>query len=81
MKKIKITSSGYCEIVQEYAVSDEVYERFVSNISSLSELEFEENQYHLIQLCSELEENAEQVEDIMFRQLDTPEVINEINYH
>jgi hypothetical protein len=81
MKKIQVTSTGYCEIIQNFIVTDEMYERIASELSALEELEFDENQEALIDLYSELEEDTEKVENIKFYQLDLPEVINEINLY
>jgi hypothetical protein len=75
MKQIIITSTVYCEQIQVFDVTDEVYENYVSRLENL---EIEENQEELIQLYIDLEEDAEQVDDYMLSQLDAPEIINNI---
>jgi hypothetical protein len=77
MKEITITSTVYCEQIQNFQVTDEVYEKYVSR---LEKLEIEDNQEELIQLYLELEEDAEMVDDYMLSQLDAPEVINNIDF-
>jgi hypothetical protein len=75
MKQIIITSTVYCEQIQVFDVTDEVYENYVSRLENL---EIDENQEELIQLYIDLEEDAEQVDDYMLSQLDAPEIINNI---
>jgi len=77
MKQITITSTVYCEQVQVFDVTDEVYDKYVSQLESL---EIDENQEELIQLYIDLETDAEKVDDYMVSQLDTPEVINNIDF-
>jgi hypothetical protein len=77
MKQITITSTVYCEQVQVFDVTDEVYDKYVSQLESL---EIDENQEELIQLYIDLETDAEKVDDYMVSQLDAPEVINNIDF-
>ena len=77
MKEITITSTVYCEQIQVFDVTDEVYEKYASR---LEKLEIEDNQEELIQLYLDLEEDAESVDDYMLSQLDDPEVINDIDF-
>jgi hypothetical protein len=77
MKQITITSTVYCEQTQVFDVTDEVYEKYVSQ---LNDLEIDENQEELIQLYIDLKEDAENVDDYMVSQLDNPEVINNIDF-
>ena len=77
MRQITITSTVYCEQIQVFDVTDEVYEKYASR---LEKLEIEDNQEELIQLYLDLEEDAESVDDYMLSQLDDPEVINDIDF-
>jgi hypothetical protein len=80
MKTIQITSSGSCELTENFMVTDEVYERFESEFSSIEDLEWDEEQEALVQLYDELVEYAQKIEQIKCIQLDTPECINEIDW-
>ena len=80
MKTIQITSSGSWELTENFMVTDEVYERFESEFSSLKDLEWDEEQEALVQLYDELVEYAQKIEQIKCIQLDTPECINEIDW-
>ena len=80
MKTIQITSSGNWELTENFMVTDEVYERFESEFSSLKDLEWDEEQEALVQLYDELVEYAQKIEQIKCIQLDTPECINEIDW-
>ena len=77
MKQITITSTVYCEQIQVFEVTDEVYENYVARLETL---EIDENQEELIQLYIDLEEDAEVVDDYMVSQLGHPEVINLIDF-
>ena len=77
MKQITITSTVYCEQIQVFDVTDEVYENYVARLETL---EIDENQEELIQLYIDLEEDAEGVDDYMVSQLGDPEVINLIDF-
>jgi hypothetical protein len=77
MKQITITSSVYCEQIQVFDVTDKVYEEYVLRLKNLK---IDENQEELIELYTDLEEDAENINDYMVSQLDTPEVINNINF-
>jgi hypothetical protein len=79
MKTIQITSTGYCEVIQNFIVTDETYERVISEISLLKGLDFDEKTEALIKLYGELGVDAKRIENIKYRQLDIPEVINVIN--
>jgi len=61
-------------------VTDEVYERFVSEFKSLEDLEWDEEQEALFRLYNELEENALEKENIECIPLDTPDVINDVDW-
>ena len=80
MKTIQITSSGSCELTENFTVTDEVYERFVSEFSSLEDLEWDEEQEALIRLYNELEENALEIKNLECIQLDKPDVINDVDW-
>lgn len=80
MKTIQITSSGSCEQIENFMVTDEQYEKFVSEFSSLEDLEFDEEQEALIRLYNELEEIALEIKNIGCIQLDKPDVINQVDW-
>jgi hypothetical protein len=79
MKTIQITSSGSCEQIENFIVTDELYERFVSEYSNLNNLELDELQEELIRLYDELLEYAQEIEIIKCIHVETPEYINNIN--
>ena len=79
MKTIQITSSGFCELTENFMVTDEVFQRFNSQITLFEDLKYDEKQKALMEVYTELQEAAAQVEYIKIIQLETtPEVINEI---
>ena len=77
MKQITITSTVYCEQIQVFDVTDEVYDKYVLRLENL---EFDENQEELLELYNDLEVDADNIEDYMVTQLDAPEVINNIDF-
>jgi hypothetical protein len=79
MATIQITSSGSCQLTENFKVTDDIYERFMSEFSSLEDLELDEKQEELIRLYDELKEYAHEIATIKCIQLDTPECINEID--
>lgn len=81
MKKIQITSSGIYEVTENFMVTDEVFQRFTSQLTLFEDLEYDEKEEALIELYTELEKAAAQVENIKILQLETPEVINDINFY
>jgi len=80
MKTIQITSSGSCVLTENFMFTDEVYERLVSEFSSLEDLEWDEEQEALIRLYKELEENALEIKNIECIHLDKPDVIDGVDW-